>query len=143
MSNQLNVKVLPLPNMPVKLIMTRLGYREKTADKEIILSKYENLITQYARSLKVRIFYKKKLFSIVADQCDIEGYRFESNLIKTRFANVKEVFLIGASCMAEDFQKIKDFEETGQLEQAVILDGALSEKVDLLFKERIGPIPYN
>lgn len=135
---QLNVNVLALPNMPVKRIMTRLGYREKTADKTRILSKYEKIIERYARTLKVRVFAVQKKFSIIDGQCDIEGYRFKSDLISRRLAGIKDVFLIGASCMPEDYRQIKEFEADGHLEQAVILDGALSEKVDwaLVFLEK-------
>lgn len=130
MLNPLVVKVLSLPNMPSQAIMTRLGYREKTADKATILSRYQGKIDQYARSLKIRVFYIKKQFTIVGQQCDIEGYRFESNLVKSRLAEVNEVFLIGASCLDEDYQQLKAFETAGELQQAVILDSALSEKVD-------------
>lgn len=130
MENPLVVKVLPLPNMPKKLIYTRLGYREKTADKESIFSKYDSVIEEYLRTTKIRIFYKKKAFHIEDAFCHIEGYRFKSDLIRKRFANIREVFLIGATCMKEDFEKIKNFEAQGDLQQAVILDGVLSEKVD-------------
>ncbi len=130
MANPVVVRVLPLPNMPVALILTRLGYREKTADKQPILAKYEPLIAQYARSLKIRLFYKFKSFHISAEGCDIEGYHFQSQLIQQRFAGVQQVVLMAATCMPEDFHKIKDYEDHGQLEQAVILDGVLSEKVD-------------
>ncbi len=130
MASPVVVRVLPLPNMPVAPILTRLGYREKTADKQPILTKYKALITQYARSLKIRLFYKYKRFSINEGLCDIEGYRFQSQLIRTRFAGVRDVVLMAAGCMPEDDLQIKTYEEQGQLAQAVILDGVLSEKVD-------------
>jgi len=58
------VKVVTLNSMPQMPIWTRLGYRKKRADREVIRHRYEPIIEQLVSETRVRIFYLEKKFRL-------------------------------------------------------------------------------
>jgi hypothetical protein len=123
------VKVVSLNTMPVMPIWTRLGYREKTADQQAIRPKYEPIIQRLVNETRVRVFFLEKNIQIENNEVVLGAHRFSSTLIQTRFAQARSVYLLGASAHPDDMLLLERYHEQ-DMQQAVVLDAILSEKVD-------------
>lgn len=123
------VRLISLHAMPQMPIWTRLGFRERTASPDI-QPQYQALIGQFVRETQVRVFYIEKNLKIENNVIQINEHRFRSQLVEKRCLGAERVFLLGASARAEDMQRLEEFQQSQNMEQAVILDAVLSEKVD-------------
>lgn len=126
----LNVSLVSMHPMPEEPIWTRLGYRQKTSDQTLILSKYQSLIKRFLRETQIRLFYREAGFQAEGDLVAVDRHRFSSRLVAERCAGAQRVYLLGASVRQEDFRQLQSLQEQNRLEEAVVLDAVLSEKVD-------------
>jgi hypothetical protein len=126
----LKVSLVPLHAMPTAPIWTRLGYREQRAERDQIIPKYQPMIDRWLRETQVRLFSRKARLQIGNEEVMVDHHRFHSRLVQERCAGAKQVYLLGASARPEDIHRWQTLQELNQLEEAVVLDAVLSEKVD-------------
>ncbi len=126
----LKVRLVPLHTMPMAPIWTRLGYRAQHADRSEIVPKYQPVIDRFLRETQVRLFSREERFTSTEEAAVIGDHRFRSRLVQDRCAGAERVYLLGAAVRQEDIQRWQSLQEQNQLEEAVVLDAVLSEKVD-------------
>lgn len=126
----LTVRTLPLVHLPRKPVWTRLGFREGLTDPQGILPADSLLIEQFISETQVGLAYAVRPYHLDGQTCEIEGYRFDSRLVRERFSAAREVLLMAAWARPEDVARLRGFQEAGDLHRAVILDAVLSEKAD-------------
>jgi len=117
--------------MPQKPVWVRLGYRESAAGRTEIPDSFTGLLGGFIADTRVRVFYVEKPFAVTPEgQLHIGEYRFASRLVSERFGHPSSVLVMGASALPEDADRVRRYQESGDLQRAVALDAVLSEKVD-------------
>lgn len=111
-------------------VLTRLGYRESRTDPEPVRKKYASRLEKIVAETRVRVFYREAGLSIEGATVRVHEHVFTSRMIAERFARADRVLLLGASAVREDFERIHALQAEGNLEEAVLHDAVLSEKVD-------------
>jgi len=126
----LTVKTARLNQMPVKPVLSRLGYRESRSNPEEILPKYGPVIERFVNETQVRLFYRETPLAVAENGIRLGEYAIASRLLRERFQGAAAALLSAASVLPDDFARLQAFSEHDQLQEAVILDAVLSEKVD-------------
>ncbi len=116
--------------MPRQPIYRRLGQRQTQADHEAGMGAYASRIERFVAETQVLMVYVEKSLRLQGAEVDLEGYRFSSRMVAERFAGAGAALVMGASVRPEDFGRLRGFQDEGDLQQAVLLDAVLSEKVD-------------
>jgi hypothetical protein len=123
------VKWIRLAHMPLAPIYTRLGYREGFSEPAIRVE-YEPLLRHWVADTRIQVFYAFEPFALEPTGCRLGNHAFVSRLIADRFAQAQNALVMAASADPPDYAKIRQFADSGDLKQSVILDAVLSEKVD-------------
>lgn len=127
--SELVTKLVNLNHMPQDPIWQRLGYRSQHSDPEA-RGLYTPLIKKYLADTWVRIFYVERPVQVMADGLRLGDYALSSRLVLERFQQAEAALIMGASVRPEDEAQLRRLQEQHSLQEAVILDAVLSEKVD-------------
>ncbi len=124
------IQWLSLAHMPLATIYTRLGHRTGFSDTPSIQKEYGPLLQQLVARTRVRVFHLFQPFAVAGQVCSLGTHTFSSRLISERFARASKALVMAATADPSDVTKIVSLAEQGELNQSVMLDAVLSEKVD-------------